>query len=97
MVRSKCKECEYKCRKCDEIARHHASDQIPANATLCWCCENAVPKKDKDGKYTAGCAWSIKRQPVPGWEVSQIVNRYNDDGTIERSYCVTRCPKFVRG
>lgn len=97
MVRNKCKECEYKCRKCDEIARHHASDQIPSNATLCWCCANAVPRKDKDGVYVRGCSWSIATRPVEGWEVSQISMSFANDGKTLYSYCVTRCPSFVRG
>lgn len=102
--RSKCRDCEYWCDKCKEILSKHAEDQIPQNASLCWCCKNAIPAKDKEGKYTKGCVWSIHRQPVEGWEVSSEALIFDDPpegSTIAplklRIYCVRRCPLFERG
>lgn len=101
---SKCKDCEYKCEKCNEIAARHAQDQMMPDATLCWCCKNAVPKKDSDGKYIQGCAWSIAKKPVDGWEVSSVGNVYEELAEGEtickvkmKIYNVKRCPLFERG
>ena len=56
--------------------------------TLCWKCQNAVPKKAEDGRYIRGCRWSIARKPVDGWEAEQK--------TLEcrTTYKVISCPKF---
>lgn len=98
-VRGKCKDCEYKCDKCEEIAAKHIADEVkPAGITLCWCCKHAIPVKDKDGRYSQGCPWTISKQPVNGWDVSQVTHIY-DKKTKGRyiTYLVKRCPLFERG
>ena len=49
---------------------------IYKNCSLCWSCKNAVPTAVQDPrtgerKYTQGCAWSIHRQPVKGWDAEK--------------------------
>lgn len=63
--------------------------------TICWTCENAVPKYI-DGKYIKGCSWSIKFKPVDGWEINKFYYKYNKTTTKE-TYCVKKCPKYVKG
>lgn len=63
--------------------------------TICWYCENAVPQI-KDGEYIRGCSWSIGFVPVPGWEASTF--RRACKGKVEKeTYCVEKCPKYVKG
>lgn len=98
-MRGKCKNCEYRSDKCREIADAHKRDDREkqnTDATLCWCCKNAVPAKDGTGKYTAGCEWSMFRRPVKGWEVSKAA-LVRECGHTYMTYCVSRCPKFERG
>lgn len=95
-MKGKCKDCEYKSDKCKEIAMMHKQDVISPQQTLCWCCKNAVPEKDSKGIYICGCEWSIKSEPVPGWEVSSAGLVF-EQGHSYMTYCVSRCPKFERG
>lgn len=59
------------------------------NQTLCWVCQNAMPKI-VNARYVCGCEWSIKRKPVPGWRATE---RTLEDRT---TYKVIECPKFKR-
>lgn len=95
-MKGKCKDCEYKSDKCRKIAMMHRQEAFHTDATLCWCCKNAVPEKDENGRYTAGCDWSIHKKPVEGWEVS-ATGRIYEHGHSYTTYCVSRCPKFERG
>ena len=95
-LRGKCKDCEYKCDKCQKMAMERKAEPLPAEASLCWCCKNAVPEKDDKGNYTAGCEWSLYKKPVEGWEVNKVADVY-ESGRRYRTYCVSRCPKFERG
>lgn len=57
--------------------------------SLCWCCQNAVPSKEKG----TGCPWSERFAPVDGWcafrhEID------NGEGRFTESYCVASCPRF---
>ena len=63
--------------------------------TICWTCENAVPKYI-DGEYIRGCSWSIGFVPVKGWEVSAFKYAYTNKVKKE-TYCVKKCPKYVKG
>lgn len=58
--------------------------------SICWHCQNAVPKIF-DGQYVRGCAWSIKKKPVPGWSAEK--NVLEDKIT----YRVHECPRFCKG
>lgn len=88
----KCQKCKYWCDKCHEI-NHSKQGQHQTGETLCWCCKHAIP--DKEG--TKGCEWSIYKQPVDGWKVSQVKWYRNDDGKSCYTYRVDDCPKFERG
>lgn len=88
------------CPKC--LSKRRKADAAPKKAnTLCWNCAHSVPAVSVDGKrYEYGCEWSIKQEPVPGWdaeetEVRSQFNRYTPK--MLRSYNVRRCPKFVKG
>jgi hypothetical protein len=87
----KCINCQYYSPECARREQPHIVHQ--KNDSLCWCCENAVP--DKDGKR--GCEWSRYKQPVEGWEVSQVARVQDAKGRLVPSYTVARCPKFKRG
>lgn len=95
-MRGKCNTCRYKCSKCNDMARARQPEPLPADASLCWCCKNAVPEKDDKGNYTAGCAWSMHKKPVEGWEVCKVADVY-EGGKRYRTYCVRSCPQFERG
>lgn len=41
------------------------------------------------GNFAVGCEWSERLQPVPGWTA------FPTRGGL--SYCITDCPKFVKG
>ena len=60
--------------------------------TLCWSCRNAVPKV-VDGKYIAGCSWSIKLEPVKGWTAKKSVKRGQGGGRLE-TWHVQDCPEY---
>lgn len=61
---------------------------------LCWKCANAVPCRNKFGRYTKGCNWSIYLAPVKGWKTEQKHIITADP----RSYFnVVSCPKFKEG
>lgn len=71
------------------------------NSSLCWYCRHAVPKKIIDRHtyeehYVRGCAWSIYKQPVEGWdaEKSEITG---GNGNRITCYYVKYCPMFERG
>ena len=57
-----------------------------AGTSICWKCENAVPKKDDLGRYKKGCSWSVAGVPIEGWQAE-----YNRS---TRGYRVECCPKF---
>lgn len=62
------------------------------SCSICWDCENAVPnKKDR------GCSWSIKFEPVEGWDAERSdLNMQHRKDNVE-SYIVKRCPLFKQG
>lgn len=73
---------------------------IYKNCSLCWSCKNAVPTAVQDPrtgerKYTQGCAWSIYRQPVKGWDAEKSEMKVND--RICPTYYVNDCPEYVKG
>lgn len=73
---------------------------IYKNFSLCWQCKNAVPtaifdKRSGERKYIQGCAWSIHRQRVKGWDAEQSEMKVND--RICPTYYVKECPEFIRG
>ena len=52
--------------------------------SICWDCERAC----------AGCSWSRRFKPVPGWNAlpAKLVQR---DGPVS-TYIVLECPQFKR-
>lgn len=95
-MKEKCDTCIHRCNKCLEIALTRPADKHYTSDTLCWCCKNAVPKKDEYDNYITGCSWSIKAIPVNGWQYSKKTITYYDDKAVY-TYLVTSCPKFERG
>lgn len=87
----KCQYCEYWCAKCKEINAAHRGGQHQTGDTLCWCCKHAIPINGN------GCEWSMYKQPVEGWEVSEIKLVMQPNGKMVYTYKVERCPKFERG
>ena len=87
----KCQHCEYWSDECKKVNASHCGGQHQTGETLCWCCKHAVPI---DGN---GCEWSMYKQPVDGWEVSQMKIFRKNDGTMAYTYRVDKCPKFERG
>lgn len=87
----KCQYCEYWSDECKKVNAAHCGGQHQTGETLCWCCKHAVPI---DGN---GCEWSMYKQPVDGWKVSQLKMFRKNDGTMAYSYRVDKCPKFERG
>lgn len=87
----KCQHCEYWSDECKKVNAAHCGGQHQTGETLCWCCKHAVPI---DGN---GCEWSMYKQPVDGWEVSQMKIFRKNDGTMAYTYRVDKCPKFERG
>ena len=73
------------------------NENFSKNATLCWKCKNAVPKKDYiGGYYITGCDWSLKRLPVDGWTATRSdINLAPSRNLV--SYCVHICPLFEEG
>ena len=71
--------------------------------TLCWLCENAVPKTKGNrvgGEYVRGCEWSIYGCKVPGWTATEYQVKMGTRDGIEQyvtSYEVLDCPKFKEG
>lgn len=64
-----------------------------SNQTLCWTCENSVPKIEY-GEYTRGCNWSINKLPVEGWEAEPT--RIKHQGSIiTPSFLVKNCPQYI--
>ena len=57
--------------------------------TLCWHCRNAVPSA-----AGAGCSWSRRFQPVPGWEAEETKIWVGGDRRTVPSFRVVRCPEF---
>lgn len=57
--------------------------------SLCWCCQNAVPSKEKG----TGCPWSERFAPVDGWCAFRNVID-NGEGRFTESYCVKSCPLY---
>lgn len=62
--------------------------------TLCWTCENAVPKMEK-GKLVCGCSWSMHLKPVDGWTAEKSVKNENHGNRLE-TWCVKKCPKYEK-
>lgn len=84
--------------RCDEcvfryVKKHAEHAQKPQS--LCWDCENAVPKVH-NGKYVQGCDWSIRLQPVKGWDASGRLYNPVASGDIRITYLVRSCPLFRR-
>lgn len=92
------------CTTCAAIAREYnkthkeylKTKNKTSSDTICWHCKHAVPKIE-DGKYTKGCEWSIKHEPVPGWITNACVDYRYPNGKIVKSYSVKSCPKFKEG
>ena len=55
-------------------------------STLCWDCRMST---------IGGCSWSRRFEPVEGWTAERS-DLYIDRNHSVVSYCVQRCPKFVR-
>ena len=53
---------------------------------LCWKCDKA----------TGGCSWAHNGTPVKGWTAEPTVIRDDTDinGSIIKSYRITKCPLF---
>lgn len=59
--------------------------------SLCWYCLNAAPGPE------AGCAWSERYVPVPGWIAERRDQRpHSKNGPTGESYRVHACPAFLR-
>ena len=66
------------------------------NGTLCWSCENSVPRIE-DGVYTRGCNWSVNKKPVEGWEAEPRTLRHNGAGLeFTKSFHVISCPQYIK-
>ena len=71
-----------------------SQSKAPATApSICWDCRNAVPGAE------AGCDWSERGKPVPGWDATRRDVMSGNGRGISRteSYLVRGCPEFVRG
>ena len=53
---------------------------------LCCSCKN----------FAYGCEWSERFEPVPGWKATQTLLDSGSERYV-KSYCITECPKFVKG
>lgn len=76
------------------------NDNGNASKTICWLCANAVPRKDRSGRYIRGCHWSIYKQKVDGWVADEYTMKIKDPRKNVRevvSFEVHECPEFVRG
>ena len=60
--------------------------------TLCWSCKNAVPKI-VGGKYVQGCSWSVRLEPVEGWNVERSIKNENNSRRME-TWHVKECPLY---
>lgn len=75
----------------------------PQSRTLCWECENAVPKTEgarRGGRVLRGCEWSVYGQRVPGWIAKEYQMKMGTKGGVEQfvtSFEVLGCPKFKEG
>ena len=85
---TRCEDCIFKTKK-------QRSEQYVKPQSLCWDCENAVPKI-RDGQYVQGCDWSISLKPVDGWNAYGRLYSPIASGEIRMTYLVRSCPKFKR-
>lgn len=81
------------------ISNNHLRRQRPRREnpgdTICWKCYNAVP----DPKRGRGCSWSMRGEPVHGWdaEEQQIRHINGPNPVCVTSYCVHACKEFIEG
>ena len=68
----------------------YAKSKAGKDMTICWKCRHALPKIVR-AHYIRGCEWSIKHQPVPGWDAEKKIVE------DRLSYKVHKCPKFEKG
>lgn len=67
------------------------------NESICWFCKNAVPTRNENGNFVTGCEWSIRKQPVPGWQSIDKVRKRLGLDEYYTAHKVQACPKFERG
>lgn len=93
MVRVGLREPTAKMREHDETISDRGAKTVYTQ-TLCWECANAVPNPHTG----RGCSWSRHFQPVEGWDAQETRMYSGKDGKYSvQSYCVRKCPEFVRG
>lgn len=80
----------YDCYLRKTRSRQPVAGKSPTES-ICWYCRNAVPKI-VNGRYVAGCPWSVRHKPVTGWEAEMR----NLSGNKKESWLVKACPGFVR-
>ena len=63
-------------------------NQYTKSHTICWDCANST---------NGGCCWSREFIPVDGWEAIPDRIKINANrADYEDTWCVVKCPEFVR-
>ena len=87
-----------RCDKCLELEAKRQLEKRNAEGTkvhtLCWSCIHSVPRL-VDGVYVHGCEWSLRFEPVEGWDAEPHSTKLSKEKTIT-SYHVKKCPKYVK-
>jgi hypothetical protein len=60
--------------------------------TICWTCQNAtgLPLTTKTPGHLR-CPWAAELKPVPGWDITKVINSDGDESTI-----VNACPMYKK-
>ena len=54
-------------------------------------------QRNENGNFVTGCEWSIRKQPVPGWQSIDKVRKRLGLDEYYTAHKVQACPKFERG